>query len=322
MSTLNSTSTPLLEEDSWSGSLELCKAYSAVSVSILADTACTVSIIHLDKNGNVQYTDSYTSVANIGLYKACQLKSTHFKVSIVNLGVDQTVLRLVTRLLNSSPDDMNVTLTIDDVITAKLSTSQGAVDSSGGKLLVYQNALSQSTDGVKVYGLDSGTPVAMKVGSTGVVSVSQNVLDVSTDSVKVYGYDGSTNRVLSTDNTGALNVNQKLPTDITSYTYHNSSLETTPISVSMSQRKLMFVNVYNDAAQFRFIRLYDAISAPVSTDVAKLVLAIKQNSFLNVPLGMTFLNGIYVCGSSVWGASSASYGSINTDELLVNLISE
>ena len=288
VSFLNSTSIPILMGATWSGSSENCKKYSSLSVSMLSDTACVLTILHLDKYGTVMWTDQYTTVLNVGFYKQVVSKSSFFKVTIENLDEqDQTLCKLVTKLSNSAPDDINVTVNSSDVVTANLSTAQGAVSSSNGKLLVQQNVLLPANDGVLCYALDTATNVAIKCDSSGKVAV--NV--------------------------------QNFPAVATGLSYCSTSLTHAPMEAYASAKKVMRCICYNDSAQLRYVRLYDSANEPVADNTPKLVLTLQPDSGLVAELGVTCVSAVWIVSAVNHGKTTA-YGTVGADEVSVNLIME
>ena len=292
-SSLNSTYTPLLIGATWTGSLESCKNQSTISCSLLADTGCTLTILHLDKNGNTQYADELHSVSNTCFYKQVVSKSTHFKVTLYNESpaTDQTTCRLITKLSNSAPDNMNVNLShTEDSVVAHVVTSEGAVSSEAGKLLVKQNALVATGDSVMAHGYTSmlGSSVA-----------------------------------LSCDESGRLNVNTNEVASAPTWNIvlHTGSLQTTPVLLSSGTGKLLRLNAFNDSVQVRYIRFYDSVGEPVYSNTAKCVVVVPSNTNVSIEMGWNIYNALYIVGASAWGATTA-YGIVDADELLATVVLE
>ena len=290
-SSLNSTSTPLLAGTSWEGSHESCKNYATISCSLLADTQGKLTIYHLDKNGNTQWAEEYSTVSNTMFYKQVVSKSTHFKVKFENQDyqTDQQTCRLVTKLSNSPPDNINVSLThTEDSVSAFLMTSTGGLVSDGdNKLLVSQKQLTPQTDGVLCHGMDSDTGVetALSVNASG-------HLKVAVQSAAVWN--------------NCLN---------------NTSLQTTPSLLVSGAGKVMRLNAFNDATQLRYLRIYDQAAEPVYSDSPKAVVVLPHNTSVNVELGFNFYNNLYIVASANSGATTA-YGVVDADEVCVNIVCE
>lgn len=283
---LNSTSTPLIGSASWEGSLENCKNYSAISINLLSDRGCAVSILHLDKVGTILWADEYQTTSNTAFFKQVLSKATHFKVTVLNESVsDQTVLKLVTKLSNSVPDDINVKVTLGDSIISKLTTGEGDLSSDSGKLLVKQNVLVPASDGVLAYGLHvgSGDKVALNVDADGMLNMHASVA--------------------------------------TGSSFLNTTLTHTPVEVVGAGAKVMRIIAFNDSAQLRYLRLYDANALPAFDDNPKCVLTLKADDSFSSELGITCATGVWIVASSNHGALAA-YGTVNADEVSVNVVYE
>jgi hypothetical protein len=139
-------------------------------------------------------------------------------------------------------------------------------------------------------------------------------LDHKSDSVLGYGYDGSANRAIKTDSDGKLDV-IFTPSDESSYV--NSDLDETPVQVKGSAGKVRGIQIYNESAQLRNIRLHDKASAPVAADTPNLYFQLAGNSGVNIQnLNVAFANKIYVVASATRGTTGA-LENVNANEVSV-----
>lgn len=292
-SVLNSSSSPLLANSSFVGNLETCKNYSCIGVSLFADTSCRVSLQHLDKNGNLQLNEEYNTGASYGFYKAVVAKSTHFKVTVENTSaINQTEFRLITKLSNSVPDDINVKLNaVEDSVLALVSTNEGPVMSENGRLLVAQSNLSPISNGVLSHGANSsGQPVPLTVDDTGRLNVNSG--------------------------SGPLKVN---------VSWCSTSLQSTPEQVTSGAGRLLRMSCFNDSAQARYIKVYNKDSTPSdiasSGDTPLLVLVLHPSQNTNFELGLDISVGCWIVAGEN-GGKTAAWGSVGADEVNVNAIVE
>ena len=306
-STLNSTSTPLVASATWTGSVESCKSYSIIGVSLITDITCNLTINHKDKNGNLMSVDSFSCPKDIYFFKQVPCKATHFNLVVENPDVEnnQATLRVVTKLANNAPDNMNVSLSSADTVTTLLATADGALNSVGGKLYVSQNVLVPANDGVLGYAYDGyGNNVSLQCTETGLLKSF------------CYGVNGlGQATALPIDGNGKLSVSHP---QVSGSSYVTSNLKTSSQQASASAKQVTRMVAMNDSAQLRFIRIHDASSSPINTDAPVCVIAIKPNDVLMCDLGVSCASGVYITASSNWGTVSA-FGSVNDDEVLCNL---
>jgi hypothetical protein len=290
-STLNSTSSPILANGTWDGSIESCKHYSSVCVSLWVDTQTQLQILHTDKFGNTQYPDVFTVEASTHFYAQRVTKSTHFKIMLANLNTetDQTVCRLVTRLSNSAPDNVNVRLdSSEDTVAAFLMTDQGPLQSNGNQeLLVSQRDLSSQTDGVLSYGYSAALEGPVP---------------------------------LSVDNIGFLNVYSHHWPPMIDVPYCNDDLGTTPIQ-ACGQGKLLRLHAFNDSAQLRYLRMYDASGTPSYESIPNVVLMLAPGVSSSFEIGVNYFTACYVVAASNPGKST-SYGTVDSGDVCVTMVFE
>ena len=179
ISNLNSSSVPLAGLAVWNGPMESCKNYTLISITAYSlNTYGEVKCFHYDKLGTLLSTNTFTygpNPPNATVIKQFMIIGTHFAVQNTSTSVaNQTVGKIITRLSNTIPDDMNVKLSSDnDSVTAKVHGSAGAITSESGKLLVKQNVLTAATDGVTATLSTAEGAVASDAGK---LLVKQNVL--------------------------------------------------------------------------------------------------------------------------------------------------
>lgn len=280
ISLLNSSTAVIAQNASWSGSIESVKNFNAISYMILTDVATSVTVHHMDKLGNSLTTETFTCVANTALFKQFYAKTSHFKIVMTTSVADMSAMKLITKLTNSMPDDEH--------ITAKLTTTQGDLSSSSGKLLVSQNVLAPATDGVLSYGLQDGTStkVALKVDAGGVLSVAASLAQLPGNN------------------------------------FCTTSLTHAPQQVVGSAKRVIRMNCFNDGAQVVYVRLHDIVSAPpINTDVPVCVFALQPMNNINVEIGVNFALGVYATASSNVGKTSA-FGTVGAEEVGVNVVFE
>ncbi len=314
-SVLNSTITPLVASTEYTGSAEVVKNYTTISVMIKTDQSCTLLIDHGD-GSNWDHTDTFSVLAGTSLFKQVSVKGSYFRCRVSNGVFAQTYLRLYTKLLQHAiPDDINVKLDTTDSIVSVLKDAGGnAVSVVSNKLSVSQTALAHGTDNVLCYGWDGATNRKLLTNTQGAIETTHVPLSNATDNLLAYGWDGTTNQKLKTNNAGKLDVVTSLA-DETSFV--SSSLQSTPIEVKSSSGNLKGVQLFNDSVQSRNVRFYDKLLAPVAADTPKLYFELAPNSNLVVPsINVLFATKIWVAASATRGVTG-SLNNVNADEISV-----
>lgn len=315
-SVLNSTSTPLSGNATFTGSSEPVTVYCTISCMVKADLAGTLYIDHGINGSDWDFTDTFSVGAGIALWKQVSVKGSLFRVRFTNSsGSAQSYFRLYSKLVSSAPpDNLNVTLDSNDEVTSILADANGnAVSVVSNKLSVNQNALSNSTDSVLTYGWDGSSNQKLSCNGDGELIVN-TALSEGDSSVQVYGYDGSTNRAIKTDTNGKLEV---VYSESDQSSYVNSSLQSTPAEVKASAGNVKGIQIYNESAQLRNIRLHDKAFEPVAADTPKLYFQLAGNSGVNIQdLNVSFANKIYVVSSATRGVTGA-LENVNANEVTV-----
>ena len=151
----------------------------------------------------------------------------------------------------------------------------------------------------QIVGVGSG--VVLPVSQSGSWSVSQNALSSSTDSVKVEAGSSNIPVVLQGNNAGDLNVNisnQSNPINVsltnTAQAFYNANVKTTPITVNNGTSVLLNVVCYNASANVRYLSFLNN-----GLPILRYALEPLKNLTANFTLGVVFSNDLSVkCSAS------------------------
>ena len=239
--------------------------------------------MHCDKNGNTDYSESFLYSSSSQFFKQLLVKASHIKLSLQNqTSSDQTFCRLYCKLLNSIPDDVNVKLTDDDVVTAVLKTSEGNLTSERGMLNVNPRGLNPLNDVV---------------------------------GAQVSGFDGETYRPLSVDSNGKLNVNTSAGPVLVNTSYINLNLKNDPQVAFARTCKVKRCIGYNDGNQLRYLVLLDSNSTEMLPMQPLAVLPLKAGDSFYFELGLD-------CSAGCVVAVTDSNGPISDNEITLTAIFE
>lgn len=107
----NSTTSPLLDGDTFYGSSNNINKYQGVLVTCKTDQSGLLSIAWSNDLSNFDHVASHPVTGGTAFYVVKQNLGTYVKVSFENnSGVNQTYLRLYTRYVNDVPDGVSVTI--------------------------------------------------------------------------------------------------------------------------------------------------------------------------------------------------------------------
>jgi len=109
----NTSSVPLtVANNTWTGSIESCQTYLSIYCTVNCDTNCVLNINHTMDGYNIDYIDTFNVLANksTNIYSV-QSKSKFFNITLTNNTlVDQTYLKIVTKLVNDPHDRLQKSL--------------------------------------------------------------------------------------------------------------------------------------------------------------------------------------------------------------------
>ena len=104
------------------------------------------------------------------------------------------------------------------------------------------------------------------------------------------------------------------------------TLMISPIQVLPSEMKtyyngnrLKFLNIYNDNTYPVYVRLYDMINSPATTDFACLVFVVLSGTNVNMNLECDFDNAIWAVASTNWG-NTGDFGYVNANSVVLNAV--
>ncbi len=93
-STVNKTTTPLNDGQTYTGTWEYCAGYSSVVFYALTDTTVTIYLDFSPDGINVDSTLSFTNTANVNEVHRITVTRPYYRLRIANTsGVNQTTLR-------------------------------------------------------------------------------------------------------------------------------------------------------------------------------------------------------------------------------------
>jgi hypothetical protein len=194
----NSTRAPLAASGVFVGGMEDALHYDTVTVTIDADADATLIVQESTDGSYITSQEQFIYLTGSSMSFSKQLKTKYFNVRFVCGALPITTLQLQTimRVSPAMPTSIEVTATDLDI-----------------------RALSATTDGVEIFGLQGANKRAVVVDAAGhlqvdvrtmpaVTATNLDIRDLSetTDSVGAWGYDGSSLRRLLTDASGALQV--------------------------------------------------------------------------------------------------------------------
>jgi hypothetical protein len=334
----NSTVTPLTSLQAFQGIYENVKNFTGISVLCKCDSTATLLIQHSSNGVDVDYTDTFSVVADVPVFKQVVLKSKYVKVRLTNTsGSDQTYLRLFTKLLtHTAGDEMNVKLDENDSIIVKgangvalntdasgnlafcvdingvatettLSGARGVLDDVSSKLTdlnTTANSLMTNAKGDSV--IASLSYLATEASLVGCVN---GLLDVSGKLTDMYS-------VLS-----SIKSNTTAPEPVS--VFRSYSLSTTPEQIGSISVKLEHVMFDNESVNILYFRFYDAVSSPSSADMPVLMLSCNHNvGVVDIKLSspVVFYSGCWVVCSSNRDAVSDGFGTVAAGDVSVQCL--
>jgi hypothetical protein len=138
--------------------------------------------------------------------------------------------------------------------------------------------------------------------------------------VKVtWGVDGTANDTTATAPLPAA-LTATATQDGVTWTYVNSAANTNATNVKASAGKVYHISATNVNASVRYLRLYNASSAPTvgtTTTFAKYAIPAGGGLTVNIPGGINFSTGIGL--SLTTGAADSDTGAVAANEIFVNI---
>lgn len=149
VSAANNTSAILLANATWVGTWENCDQYSDVAVNVRSDVSGTVV---MDFSQDATTVDRQTTFlyaqAPVGSTFAVPVQARYCRISYINAGVNQTLMRLQTRLLEEGLDGATMPL-VEAITDATMAQVERAVLSGKGNDGLYHNVMTSNTGGIR-----------------------------------------------------------------------------------------------------------------------------------------------------------------------------